>query len=84
MKTTECVGDLKLERISIRELPADTEAKLARSSARQAEGLTTNPDKCQILICSVRFFPLCYRGEAMESPISTGACTVMMLIVKKV
>ena len=38
-------------------------------------GLGSNPSQCQIfLFVPMRSFFLCYPGEAIEGPISTGVC----------
>ena len=78
------VEDLKLKRISLWELPTGTVAQLVRASAQQAEDLGSIPSECTILICSVVFFLLCYSGEALEHPILTWVCTIIMLIKKDI
>ena len=45
-----------------------------RFEARLKEGLGLNPSECQIFLCSVVFILLCYPGDALEGPISTGVC----------
>ena len=75
-KAVERVGDLKLIRIKIRDLPADA---VAQSVERQHDKLKTWVQilaSVRCVICSVAFFLLCYPGEALEGPISTGVCTI--------
>ena len=46
---------------------------MGRASARYAEGPGLNPSECHIfLFFPLRSFFLCYPGEALEGPISTG------------
>ena len=65
------------------ELSASTVAQLVRGSGRQVEDLVSNPSDYHILICSGTFFLLCYPDEALEDPISTVVCTIIMLIQKR-
>ena len=75
-KAVERVGDLKLIRIKIRDLPADTVAQSVENRRDKPRAWVRILASARFLICSVASFLLCYLGEALEGPISTGVCTI--------
>ena len=75
-KATERFGDLKHIRIKILDLPAET---VAQSVERRRDRLNTcvgNLASVRFFTCFVAFFLLCYHGEALEGPMSTGVCII--------
>ena len=63
---------MKGYRDEIQVLPTDTVAHLEERQGDMPKDLSSNHSECHFFICSMRSFFLCYPGEALEGPISTG------------
>ena len=72
----ERFGDMKLMRIKIRDLSADTVPQSVECQRDKPKAWVRILAGVRFLVCSFAFFLLCYPGEALKGPISTGVCTV--------
>ena len=75
-KAAERVGDIKPMKIKIRLLPDDNVAQSVERRRDNPRAMDRILASVSFLICSVAFFLLCYPGEALQDPFSTGVCTI--------
>ena len=59
-------------RIKIQVLPTDSVVQLVEHRRDMLKDLSSNSRKCNFLFVPLCSFFLCYPGEALECPISTG------------
>ena len=70
------VGDLKLIRIKILDLPNDTVAQSVERRRDKPRAWVRILASVRFLNCSVALFLLCYPVEALEGLISTVVCSI--------
>ena len=76
MKSAELVGDLKLRRTNIRELPVDTVAQSVERLFDRHDASVRIQTSVIFLIFTDAFFLLCYHSEALQAAIFTGVCMI--------
>ena len=67
---------LKLIRIKILDLPADTVAQLIERRRDKPRGWVRILEIVRFMICSDAFILLCHECEALEGPISNRVCII--------
>ena len=80
----EWVGDLKLKRIKILNLPADTVVQLVECLSDNLMAWIWTLQSVRFFICSIVFFIPCYPGKTLEGPnYHRGLHNLIMLIKKR-
>ena len=76
MKAAERVGNLKHRNIKFRELPTKAIAQSVERLRDEQKAWIRIIASVKFLFCPFAFFLLCYPGEAVVGPISTGVCII--------